>query len=40
MAKPEEMKRSVSEKIGDKGDSDRPGLTNNLARKTRVSSMK
>lgn len=41
MAKTEEMKRSVGEKIlGDKGDSDRQELRNNLARKTRVSRMK
>lgn len=41
MVKTEEMKRSVGEKIpGDKGDSDRQGLRNNLARKTRVSMMK
>lgn len=35
------MKRSLSEKIlGDKGNSDRQGLRNNLARKTRISRMK
>lgn len=39
MAKIEEMKGNVSEKIGDKGDSDRQGIKNKLARKTRVSRM-
>lgn len=41
MAKAEEMKRSVSEKIlGDNTDSDRQGLTNKLASEIRDSRMK